>query len=238
MTKITKALILAAGNGERMIPRTLITPKPLLLVGGTPIIEHAMNALSNVGIKDIFIVVNYKKEMIKKYFDNGSKFNVNIHYLTQDNPKGGTGDAVNTARGIINESFITLNGDVIFDHDIPRKMIDNYKDDGLLVCKQVPNPQDYGIIEINGNHVMKIVEKPENPSTNLANLGMYVMPEEIFDAISMTSLSKRKEIEITDSIQILINENKKFSFLKTNSFWMDIGTISNHDKANRIYRNQ
>jgi len=233
-----KALVLAAGIGNRLKPLTLEKPKHLLEVGGKPILQHTIEGLSKTGIKDIFIVVNYKKEMIKQYFGDGSKFNVNIHYLTQDNPKGGTGDAVNTAKGKINESFIVLNGDVLFDHNILKEMIDNYKDDGLLVCKQVPNPQDYGIIEIDGNQVIKIVEKPENPSTNLANLGMYIMPEEIFDAISITTLSKRGEIEITDSIQILIDRGKKFTFLKTDSFWMDIGKISDYDKANRIYKDQ
>ena len=238
MKKITKAIILAAGNGTRLSKLTSKKPKPLLTVGEKPILEHTVKALSNVGIKNIFIVVNYMEEMIKEYFGNGSKFNVNIQYLTQDSPEGGTGDAVNTAKGKINESFIVLNGDVLFDHDILKKMIDNYKDSGLLVCKEVPNPQDYGIIEIDGDQVIKIIEKPEKPSTNLANLGMYIMPEEIFDAISMTILSKRGEIEITDSIQILIDRGKKFVFLKTDAFWMDIGTISDYEKANRIYKNQ
>ena len=233
-----KALVLAAGIGNRLKPLTLEKPKHLLEVGGKPILQRTIEGLSKAGVKDIFIVVNYKKEMIKQYFGDGSKFNVNIHYLTQDNPKGGTGDAVNTAKGKINESFIVLNGDILFDHNILKEMIDNYKDDGLLVCKQVPNPQDYGIIEMDGDQVIKIVEKPENPSTNLANLGMYIMPEEIFDAISITTLSKRGEIEITDSIQILIDRGKKFTFLKTDSFWMDIGKISDYDKANRIYKDQ
>lgn len=233
-----KALVLAAGIGNRLKPLTLEKPKHLLEVGGKPILQHTIEGLSKAEVKNVFIVVNYKKEMIKQYFGDGSKFNVNIHYLTQDNPKGGTGDAVNTAKGKINESFIVLNGDVLFDHNILKEMIDNYKDDGLLVCKQVPNPQDYGIIEIDGDQVIKIVEKPEKPSTNLANLGMYIMPEEIFDAISITTLSKRGEIEITDSIQILIDRGKKFTFLKTDSFWMDIGRISDYDKANRIYKDQ
>ena len=173
------------------------------------------------------------------FFGNGSGLGVNIQYLTQDNPKGGTGDAVNTAKGKINETFMLLNGDVLFDHHILRKMVDNYKDcDGLLVCKEVPDPENYGIIEVEGEQVVKIIEKPKDPPTNLSNIGMYIMPQELFDAISITTLSERGEIEITDSIQILIDRGKKIKFLKTEDFWMDIGRISDYERANKIYKDQ
>jgi glucose-1-phosphate thymidylyltransferase long form len=232
-----KALILAAGIGKRLKPLTLEKPKHMLPVGGKPILEHIIQALSKVGVKNIFVVVNYKKRMIIDYFGSGSKFGVNINYLTQENPEGGTGDAVKAAMGKINESFILLNGDVLFDHNILGKMIENYKNcDGLLVCKKVPDPENYGIIEVEGDQVLKIIEKPKKPKTNLSNIGMYIMPEEIFDAISITGLSEREEIEITDSIQILIDRGKKFKFLETDAFWMDIGRISDYEKANQIFK--
>ena len=121
-------MILAAGIGKRLRPLTLDKPKHMLPVGGKPILQHAIEGLSKIGIKDIFIIVNYKKQLIIEYFGSGSKFNVNINYLTQDNPAGGTGDAVNTARGKINETFILVNGDVLFDHNILKQMIEKYKE--------------------------------------------------------------------------------------------------------------
>lgn len=232
-------MILAAGIGKRLRPLTLEKPKHMLPVGGKPILQHTIEGLSKIGIEDIFIVVNYKKQMIIDCFGNGSKFDVNINYLTQDNPKGGTGDAVNAAKGKINESFILLNGDILFDHDILKEMVEKYKDcDGLMVCKEVQNPENFGVIETEKDRVVKIVEKSTEPPSNLANLGMYIMPHEIFDALSITNLSERKEIEITDSIQILIDRGKKFKFLKTDSLWMDIGRISDYEKANKIFKDQ
>ena len=232
-------MILAAGIGKRLRPLTLEKPKHMLPIGGKPILQHTIEGLSKIGIKDIFIVVNYKKRMILDYFGNGSRFNVNINYLTQDNPKGGTGDAVNVAKGKINESFILLNGDVLFDHEILKQMIKEYKNaDGLLVCKEVKNPERFGVIETERDRVVKIVEKSPKPPSNLANLGMYIMPEEIFDALSITTLSERGEVEITDSIQILIDRGRKFKFLKTDSLWMDIGRISDYEKANKVFKNQ
>lgn len=234
-----KALILAAGMGTRLKPLTSKRPKSLLEVSGKPILEHIINSLSKNGVKEIFIVVNYKKEMIIDYFGNGSKFGVSINYLFQKDSRGGTGEAVRTGKGKIKEKFILINGDILFDQIIIKKMIETVKNyDGLMTCKEVNEPKRYGIIEIDGDRIVKIVEKPDRPKSNLANMGMYIFPETIFDAIDKTELSERGEIEITDSIQILIDSGARLTFLKTDDFWMDIGRIEDYEKANEIYKSR
>jgi bifunctional UDP-N-acetylglucosamine pyrophosphorylase/glucosamine-1-phosphate N-acetyltransferase len=231
-----KAVILAAGLGTRLMPLTASTHKTLLQIGDKPLLGHTLEALADNGIKDIFLVVSHRKEQVKGFFGDGSKFNVNIKYLEQKNPRGGTADAVRQAEGRINEGFIVLNGDILFDKLIIKNLIEKYKEcDGVISCKEVENPWDYGTVLVEGERVVKIIEKMKNPPTNLANIGIYIMPREIFDAINSTKLSVRGEYEITESIQILIDRGMKFKFLKTNGFWMDVGKISDYEKAKEIY---
>jgi bifunctional UDP-N-acetylglucosamine pyrophosphorylase/glucosamine-1-phosphate N-acetyltransferase len=231
-----KALVLAAGIGKRLKPLTLEKPKSMLPIGGKPLLEHIIEALSENGIKEISVVVNYKKDIITNHFKDGSKFGVKIKYLVQENPKGGTADAVKCADGKINESFILLNGDILFNHSILKKLIASYKDcDGVITCKEVENPEHFGVLETKGEFAVRIVEKSKSPPSNLANLGIYIMPESIFDAIRLTKPSERGELEITDSIQVLLDRGSKFKFLKVNDFWMDIGRIEDYEKANDMY---
>jgi bifunctional UDP-N-acetylglucosamine pyrophosphorylase/glucosamine-1-phosphate N-acetyltransferase len=232
-----KAVILAAGKGTRLLPLTEKTHKGLLLIGDKPLLEHAINALSKNKIKEIFLVVNYRKEDLMKYFGDGSKFNVKISYLYQENPKGGTADAVRYAKGKIKENFILLNGDIFFHPSIIEKLIKGYIDcDGLIACKEVRNPQEFGILQIENAYIVKIFEKSENPPSNLANTGIYLLPEKIFEAIEQTPLSKRGELELTDSIQILIDKGLKFKPVIFSEFWIDIGRISDYEEAKKIYK--
>jgi bifunctional UDP-N-acetylglucosamine pyrophosphorylase/glucosamine-1-phosphate N-acetyltransferase len=231
-----KAVILVAGKGTRLLPLTEKTHKSLLMIGDKPLLEHAINALSENKVKEIFLVVNHRKEDIMNYFGDGSNFDVRINYLYQENPKGGTADAVRRAKDKINESFILLNGDIFFHHSIIKKLIENYRDcDGLIVGKEVKNPEEFGILEIESGFITKIFEKSKNPPSNIANTGMYLLPEKIFDTIEKTPLSKRGEYELTDSIQILIDKGLKFKPVVVNEFWIDIGRIEDYEKAKKVY---
>lgn len=229
-----KAVILAAGKGTRLLPLTEKTHKSLLMIGDKPLLQHTINALSSNSIKDIFLVVNPFKEKIEKYFGNGSKFNVRIKYLFQKNPKGGTADAVRCAKNI-KESFILINGDVFFHPSIIEKLINSYKNcDGLIACKEVENPKEFGILKVGNGKIIKIFEKSEKPPSNLANAGIYLLPEKIFKAIERTPLSKRGEYELTDSIQILINEGLVFKPIVITGFWIDIGRIEDYENAKKM----
>ena len=231
-----KAVILAAGKGTRLLPLTEKTHKGLLLIGDKPLLEHTINSLVENKIRDIFLVVNYRKEDIMNHFGDGSKFDIKINYLYQENPKGGTADAVRCAKGKVKESFILLNGDIFSKPTVIKKLIENYFGcNGLIICKKVKNPQEFGVFKIEDNRIVKIFEKSKNPPSDIANLGIYVLPEEIFDAIDKTPLSERGEYELTDSIQILIDRGSNFKPIIVDEYMIDIGRLSNYEEAKKVY---
>ena len=232
-----KAVILAAGKGIRLLPLTEKTHKGLLPIGNKPLLEHTISSLVENKIRDIFLVVNYRKEDIMNHFGDGSKLGVKINYLYQENPKGGTADAVRCAKGKVKESFILLNGDIFSKPMVIKKLIENYFGcNGLIICKKVKNPQEFGVFKIENNRIVKIFEKSKNPPSDIANMGMYVLPEEIFGAIDKTHLSERGEYELTDSIQILIDEGSNFKPLIVDEYMIDIGRLSDYEEAKKVYK--
>ena len=231
-----QAVILAGGLGTAMMPFTANIHKVLLPIGDKAILEHILDSLTQNEIKDIFIVVSNREEQIKRQIGNGQKFGARIEYLHQDNPKGGTADAVRCASGKVKGSFLLVNGDLFFHPSIIKSMLNSFKDcDGLIACKEVENPQDFGILKIENNLIKKIFEKVQNPPSKFANLGIYLLPEKIFEAIEKTPLSKRNEYELTDSIQILIDKGLKFKPFYLDEFWVGIERVPDYEKAKEIY---
>jgi UDP-N-acetylglucosamine diphosphorylase / glucose-1-phosphate thymidylyltransferase / UDP-N-acetylgalactosamine diphosphorylase / glucosamine-1-phosphate N-acetyltransferase / galactosamine-1-phosphate N-acetyltransferase len=222
-----KAVILTAGEGTRMRPLTYKKPKTMLQVGGKPIIQYNIEALKRAGIKDILMVVGYKKSSIKAHFKNGIKHGVNITYINQKEQLG-TAHAIGTLKEITNEPFIVLNGDIIINSLLIKDLIDKYganKPSSILTLTQVENPSQYGAVEVKGDRVQNIFEKPdfEEVTSNLINAGIYLFDIDIFDAINKTVKSVRGEYEITDSIKIQIKENKTVIGVKSEHKWIDIG---------------
>lgn len=226
-----KATILAAGEGTRLKPITSSLPKPMISIGGTPLLEHQILGLKNAGINDILVIVGYKEEIIKEYFKDGQQFGINIEYKTQEEYRG-TADATAHAKEFVNnDTFIMMYGDVMVDKDFYKNLLQFYQKseaDGLISLLEVDNPQNFGIINLDSeNFVRDIVEKPSPDMDvgNLANAGIYIFPPEIFDAISKTELSVRNEYELTDSIKIFIEKfNKKIiGYNIQDSYWNDIG---------------
>ena len=158
-----KAIILSAGEGSRMRPLTLTKPKTMLPVAGKPIIQYNIESLRDNGVKDILIIVRYKEDMVKNYFKDGKEFGVNITYKTQKDFLG-TANAIYYGKDYINESLIVLNGDIIIDAEIINEIIKKYnylKPDSLMVLTEVENPSAFGVVEIEGDNIKSIVEKPE-----------------------------------------------------------------------------
>lgn len=231
-----KAVILAAGKGTRLLPLTEKTHKVLLPLGNRPILEYSIKALAVNKVDEVLLVLNYKKEDIEEYFGDGSKFRTNISYLYQENPKGGTADAVGYARGKIDGKFIVLNGDIFFHPSIVKKLKESrLACDGLVACKEVKNPQKFGVLVIERDRIRKIVEKSPNPPSNIANLGIYLLPDRIFEAIDHTCKSERGEKELTDSINYLLDKGFVFRPIFVDEFWIDIGTVSDYKRAKLLY---
>jgi bifunctional UDP-N-acetylglucosamine pyrophosphorylase/glucosamine-1-phosphate N-acetyltransferase len=232
-----KAVVLAAGVGTRLRPLTDSVPKVMLKLNGKPILEHVVEILAKKGLKEIVMVVSYKKEVVMQHFGDGKKFGLHIEYVAQKNHKGGTADAVRCAREKIKDNkFFVVYGDNVFDDDVIDEMIKKSEMyDGLVCGKEVKNPKLYGILEVKGDELVKIIEKPMDPPSNLANTGLFVLPKKIFEAIDKTKLSARGEYELTDSIQILIKEGYSFGCVKIRGFWSDIGSLEELESVKKHF---
>jgi bifunctional UDP-N-acetylglucosamine pyrophosphorylase/glucosamine-1-phosphate N-acetyltransferase len=233
-----KAAVLAAGEGVRLLPITATRPKHLIKIGGKPILEHCLNSLKASGIKEVVIVVYYMADAIRAYFDDGKKFGLKIEYSEQ---KGvlGTGNAVSVVEPFMQEDFIVVNGDMLFDAEAAKAVIETHKNEkpaATMAVVPVEKPETYGIVELDNCKVKKIVEKPlrEDAPSNFANAGIYAFSPEIFAKLKLTAPSSRGELEIPDALSLLINENKVVVAVKIDSKqWLDIGTLWGLLEANR-----
>lgn len=221
MKNVRKAVVLAAGQGTRMGPLTQNIPKVMLPIANKPLLLHVILSARDAGVKEFVLVIGYRGEIIEQYFGDGSEMNISIEYVHQKKQLG-TADAVSCAQEAVDDRFLVLNGDIIVSpHHIKNLM--KYKSDVVMTAKHVENPSEFGVLEVSNNNVLRIIEKPKKPPTNLANAGIYVFPTSIFDAIKRTELSVRGEYEITDSLQMLIDDGTEVGYLTLSDSWLDIG---------------
>ncbi|RLG17452.1 hypothetical protein DRN62_01175 [Nanoarchaeota archaeon] len=228
-----KAVILAAGKGKRLRPLTKVVPKAMAPVAGKPLLAWTIEALERYGIRDLIIVVGYLRNMIKEYFGSGERYGVNITYVTQKKLKG-TAHALKAAEEHVNEDFLLVYGDVLFDPQVLGELLSEKRP--TVCAKEVSNPEKYGVLEVEGDKLVRIREKEPNPKSNLVNAGVYYLPKEIFRAIDETPLSPRGEYELTDSIQILVNSGMEFKVLPIRSYWIDVGTLDKLNMAQEVLR--
>ena len=222
-----KAIILSAGEGTRMRPLTLTKPKTMLPVAGKPIIQYNIESLRDSGVTDILLIVNYKEDMVREYFKDGKDLGVNISYATQEELSG-TANAIGYGENFVDEEFIVLNGDIILDTELITNIIDNYYNknpDTLIVLTKVEDPTLFGVVELVGEVVKKIIEKPtmEEAPSNYINTGIYIFNKDIFEKIAKTEKSPRGEYEITDSLAKQIDDGKTVLGFKSNKRWLDVG---------------
>ncbi|MEA1957853.1 MAG: bifunctional sugar-1-phosphate nucleotidylyltransferase/acetyltransferase, partial [Euryarchaeota archaeon] len=217
-----KAVILAAGEGKRMRPLTYERPKVMLPVAGKPLVEHLLGEVKEAGINEFIFVVGYHDETIRDYFGVGKRWDVDIQYVTQKTQLG-TADALRRTEGLVADKFLMLNGDTIVSaEDIKRVSCVASSSEIALGVIKVKNPEDYGVIETEGEKITKIHEKMKEPPSNLINAGVYLLNEpSIFEALSKTAKSKRGEFELTDSLQLLIEEGNNI-FWKPIEHWVDV----------------
>jgi len=207
------AVILCAGKGTRLMPLTENRPKPMIPIAGKPILEHIIDKINDF-VDNIYLIVKYKKEIIINHFKNNPK----ITFIEQKDIDG-TGYAVLMAKKYINDDFLVINGDVIFDDDL--KDIVNYKN--AVALTEVENPENFGVVVLDdNNNIIELQEKPKNPKSNLINAGIYKFEKNVFDILENLKPSERGEVELTDAIKELIKENK-IKGIKLNGYWKDIG---------------
>ncbi len=206
-------VILAAGKGSRIEPLSLSFPKPMLPVCNKPIIQYQIDSMTELGIREIFIVCGQFKEIFEKYFDHGKKLGVSIRYIEQEKPLG-IAHALAKAEAFVKNPFLLFLGDILYITRDLRKMFDlfeNRQAGGVLAVKQEPNPEyikrNYAVLLHESGMVKRVVEKPRYISNNLKGCGIYFFDLPIFDAVRRTPrTAMRDEYEITSSIQILIDD--------------------------------
>lgn len=228
-----KAVILAAGEGLRCRPLTLTRSKVMIPVANKPLIEHIINAVAKNGIKEIILVVGYKKERIMDHFGDGNEFGVKIDYVFQD-AQLGTADAVNKVKKHIDGDFIVLNGDNLIDAGTISDLLAGKDGEATLLSIEREETSGYGIVIPENQRVKKIMEKPKEVITHLINAGIYVFSPDIFDEIDQTPLSETGEYAITDTIQQMIEKGKCVSFVESKSMWLDSIHSWNFLTANSI----
>ncbi|MCP4642898.1 MAG: NTP transferase domain-containing protein [bacterium] len=226
-----KAVVMAAGKSTRTYPLTLTRPKPLLTVANRTILEHQIDALRNVA-DAIVLVVNYKREMIEERF--GTEYEgMPIEYVFQPEALG-TGHAVLQCADVIDEPFLAMNGDDLYD---PRDLEALAKEEQAALVRHVPDPRLYGIYEVtDGNRAVRIVEKPTDIFSDLANVGAYKFTPEVFDVLAKTGKSERGEIEITSAVQTLA-ETGDFRVVEMQGYWLPIGYAWHLLDANEYFLN-
>ncbi len=214
---ITKAVILAAGEGTRMRPLTYTRPKVMLPIANRPILEHLLIEMREAAVSEFIFIVGYHDEQIRDYFGDGSKWGVHIQYNSQRKQLG-TADALRQVEGLLNENFMMINGDII----ISRQDISRFvgMQGNVLSVIELEDVTGLGVLEVRDKKVVRIYEKMANPPSHLANAGLYLFTPDIFSAIQNTPQSMRGEYEITDSIQWMIDKGQNITCLEVGR-WLD-----------------
>lgn len=224
-----KAVILAAGEGNRMRPLTATRPKVMLPVANKPIIEHLLIEAREAGIKEFILIVGYCDQQVRDYFGRGERLGVSISYCEQRKQLG-TADALKMVESRLDGNFLVMNGDAVVKRDDIARLIENHDVTTLSVIK-VKDPRGLGMVEMKEGRVVQIYEKTEKPPTDMANAGLYLFTPDIHEAIARTPKSPRGEYEITDSLQLLMEAGQKIACQEIED-WMDLSYPWNLLSAN------
>jgi UDP-N-acetylglucosamine diphosphorylase/glucosamine-1-phosphate N-acetyltransferase len=225
---IKNALILAAGKGTRMWPLTENTPKPLLPLGGLPIIERQIQELEKVGVEDLYILIGYRMKEISDYL-NGIDLGINITYLVQEEQKG-TGHAVNQAKGRISGDFYCLNGDIVINAENLERLGKNKNKLTMMITK-VADGSNFGVVESKNGYLVSIIEKGIS-GESMINTGIFLFNEKIFAAIDGIGKSIRGEYELTDALGSISDQIHTIEY---QGQWKDIGNPWELITANEEY---
>lgn len=229
-----KGIILAGGTGSRLYPLTKVTNKHLLPVGDKPMIYYPIEKLTEAGISEILIVTGTEHMGdVVNLLGSGRDFGCRFTYKVQDEA-GGIAQALGLAENFVgNDSMAVILGDNIFESDL-KKAVNEFTGSGAqIMIKQVPDPDRFGVVELDGDKIVGIEEKPAQPKSEYAVTGIYMYDSNVFEFIKTLKPSGRGELEITDVNNHYIRQGKmKYSILE--GWWTDAGTPESYKTANDL----
>jgi UDP-N-acetylglucosamine diphosphorylase/glucosamine-1-phosphate N-acetyltransferase len=207
-----QAVILAAGEGQRLRPFTVNRPKTMITIADKPILQFVIESLAHNGIRDIILVVGYRKEQVFDYIASGEQFGVNITYVTQAQQLG-TAHALSLVKDAVGDEFLVLPGDNLIEAQTIADF-SGIQPDAVLV-KRVNNPERYGVVNIDGGEVKGIVEKPKEAGSNLVNTGIYAFTKDVFKFTEGI-------LDIPSVLNNMIAEGYSIKALETDGTWLDV----------------
>lgn len=232
-----KALVLAGGAGTRLRPITHTSAKQLVPVANKPILFYGLEQISAAGIDEIVVVVGDTEEEIRAAVGDGSQFDAKVTYIRQDAPLG-LAHAVLTAEAeLAGSDFVMFLGDNLIEGGITDLVRDfeRHRPAAQILLKQVADPERFGVAQLDGEgRVTRLVEKPADPPSDLALVGVYLFTPAILDAARRIEPSARGELEITDAIQQLIDDGQQIRSSVVAGWWLDTGKKDELLDANRI----
>jgi glucose-1-phosphate thymidylyltransferase len=231
-----KGLILSGGKGTRLRPLTYTSAKQLVPVANKPVLFYGIEAIAEAGIRDIGIVVGDTQAEIRAAVGDGSRWGVRIQYIEQDAPRG-LAHAVKISRDFIgDEPFVMYLGDNLLNKGIAQfvREFETQKPAAQILLTRVPDPQMFGVAQLDQGRVVRLVEKPKEPIGDLALVGVYMFGPEVFESVNRITPSFRNELEITDAIQDLIDRGLTVRPHIVDGWWKDTGKLEDMLEANRL----
>ncbi|MBW3653201.1 MAG: glucose-1-phosphate thymidylyltransferase [Actinomycetota bacterium] len=232
-----KGLILSGGKGTRLRPITHTSAKQLVPVANKPVLFYGIEAMAAAGIEQIGIIIAPETGAeIRAAVGDGSQFGVAVTYVEQDRPGGLAHASLTAERYLDGDPFVMYLGDNLLQGGIT-DLVESFRasePDALILLTPVDDPQNYGVAELDGDRVKRLVEKPPEPATNLALVGVYMFTAGIHEAARAIEPSARGELEITDAIQYLVDDGKRVEPHIVRGWWKDTGRLDDMLEANRL----
>lgn len=235
--KQLKGLILSGGAGTRLRPITHTSAKQLVPVANKPVLFYGIEALVEAGITEIGVIIAPETgDEIREAAGDGSEFGAKLTYLEQEAPLG-LAHALLTAEEFLGDSpFVMYLGDNLLRDGIV-DLVEGFRSsepEALILLTKVDDPESYGVAELNGDRVVRLVEKPKDPPSDMALVGVYMFSPAIFEAAHSIEPSGRGELEITDAIDVLIDKDKRVEPHIVKGWWKDTGRLEDMLEANRL----
>jgi len=233
-----KGIVLAGGTGSRLFPLTKVTNKHLLPIGEKPMIYYPIEKMTEAGIDEILIVTgtDHMGDVVS-LLGSGKDFGCKFTYKVQDEA-GGIAQALGLAENFVgDDNMLVILGDNIFSASL-KKAVHEFKDDGAhILIKEVDDPTRYGVPELDGENIVSIEEKPENPKSSYCVTGIYIYDNSVFEIVKTLKPSHRGELEITDVNNHYIERNQ-LGYTEIEGWWTDAGTHASYKVANRLVQTE